>query len=93
MDIVRKGREGTDFTIQIVITHLSALLITIASGKLADLVGFKTLFLAESILAIAVLLSIKFLYRENLTDKINEGSVSLTEEALIKVDELHETGS
>lgn len=68
MDIVRKGREGTDFTIQIVITHLSGLLITIASGKLADMLSFRGLFIIESALAIAVLLSLPFLYREKIND-------------------------
>jgi MFS family permease len=66
MDIVRKGREGTDFTIQIVITHLSGILITIASGKLADILGFSGLFMIEAVLAILVLISIPFLYREKL---------------------------
>lgn len=33
---VRKGREGTDFTIQIVITHIGSLLVATASGKLAN---------------------------------------------------------
>ncbi|MGE5381830.1 MAG: MFS transporter [Omnitrophica WOR_2 bacterium] len=73
MDIVRKGREGTDFTIQIVITHLSALIITILSGKLADVLGFKGLFIIESVLAAMVLVGIPFLYREKINnDYLNE---------------------
>lgn len=48
MDIVRKGREGTDFTIQIVITHLSSMLIAIFSGKLGDIVGYRNVFLIET---------------------------------------------
>lgn len=44
MDIVRKGREGTDFTIQIVITHLSSLIIAVFSGKLGDITGYRGLF-------------------------------------------------
>lgn len=67
MDIVRPGREGTDFTLQIVITHLSGLLVTIASGKLADILGFQGLFIIESIMAALVILSIRFLYREPAT--------------------------
>jgi hypothetical protein len=39
MKIVRKGREGTDFTIQIVVTHLSSLIIAVSSGKIADAIN------------------------------------------------------
>jgi len=48
MDVVRKGREGTDFTIQIVITHLSSLIIAVMSGKIADITGYSGLFLIEA---------------------------------------------
>ncbi len=64
MDVVRKGREGTDFTLQIVITHISSMLIAIFSGKLADTIGYKGLFVAESILAFIVLLATLVLYKE-----------------------------
>lgn len=76
MDMVREGREGTDFTIQIVITHLSGLLITIASGKLADMLSFKGLFIIESVLATCVLVSIPFLYQEKINDHDNTASTS-----------------
>jgi predicted MFS family arabinose efflux permease len=52
MDIVRKGREGTDFTIQIVITHLSSLIIAVMSGKIGDLVGYTGLFGIEVLLCL-----------------------------------------
>jgi len=52
MDIVRKGREGTDFTIQIVITHLSSLIIAVLSGKLGDLLGYRNIFLLEMLMCI-----------------------------------------
>ncbi len=52
MDIVRKGREGTDFTIQIVITHLSSLVIAVLSGKLGDHLGYRGLFGIEILLGI-----------------------------------------
>lgn len=52
MDIVRKGREGTDFTIQIVITHLSSLIIAVLSGKLGDMIGYRNFFLMEVILCL-----------------------------------------
>lgn len=50
MDIVRKGREGTDFTLQIVITHLSSLIIAVFSGKLGDIVGYRGVFGIEVLL-------------------------------------------
>jgi predicted MFS family arabinose efflux permease len=52
MDIVRKGREGTDFTIQIVITHLSSLIIAVLSGKIGDITGYKGLFGIEALLSL-----------------------------------------
>ena len=52
MDIVRKGREGTDFTIQIVITHLSSLIIAVMSGKTGDLIGYSGLFGIEILLCL-----------------------------------------
>lgn len=51
MDWVRRGREGTDFTIQIVVTHLSSLLIAVFSGRLADRAGYDTLFTAGALAA------------------------------------------
>ncbi|MDZ7738045.1 MAG: MFS transporter [Bacteroidales bacterium] len=52
MDIVRKGREGTDFTVQIVITHLSGMLIAVFSGKVGDMLGYTGLFTLEAGLAL-----------------------------------------
>lgn len=51
MDCVRPGREGTDFTIQTVITHLSSMCVAILSGKLADIWGYQRLFCFEATLA------------------------------------------
>lgn len=59
MDAVRPQSSGTDFTVQIVITHLSSMLIAIFSGKLGDLIGYHRMFGVEtlmSVLAVAVLL-------------------------------------
>jgi len=50
MDTVRKGREGTDFTIQIVITHVGSLLVATASGKIAHEFGYSGLFTVEILL-------------------------------------------
>ena len=52
MDNVRVGREGTDFTVQTVITHISGLLISMLSGKVADLCGYHYLFLFETMLGL-----------------------------------------
>lgn len=64
MDKVRKNREGTDFTIQIVITHLSSLIIAVLSGKLADAIGYKSFFGIEGILCIIVAITAFFIYKE-----------------------------
>jgi MFS family permease len=94
MDIVRKGREGTDFTIQIVITHLSALLITIASGKLADHIGFKGLFVIESIMAAMILAGLPFLYREKLPDQGDNADDNFKSDVdLVEEGPMHKTGS
>lgn len=50
MDSVRTNREGTDFTLQIVITHLSSIIIAISSGKIGDTLGYKGIFGGEIIL-------------------------------------------
>jgi len=50
MDCVRHNREGTDFTFQIVITHLSSIIIAISSGKIGDSLGYKGIFTGEIIL-------------------------------------------
>ncbi|MEI6142799.1 MAG: MFS transporter [Mariniphaga sp.] len=62
MDMVRPGREGTDFTIQIVITHLSSLIIAVLSGKIADALSYSGLFLVEVVLAVATFMAVFFLY-------------------------------
>lgn len=68
MDNVRKGCEGTDFTLQIVITHLSSLIFAVASGKVADKVGYTNLFGAEALLSLLTLIVIAYAlyqYKEN----------------------------
>lgn len=58
MERVRPGREGTDFTLQIVITHLSSIIIAVSSGKIADVLGYSGLFIIESSIALAVFLMV-----------------------------------
>ncbi|MGL5318783.1 MAG: MFS transporter [Bacteroidales bacterium] len=63
MDRVREGREGTDFTIQTVITHLSSMLIAIGSGKFAQSFGYNNLFCLELILALLTVTYAIFAFR------------------------------
>ncbi|AHW59551.1 Predicted arabinose efflux permease, MFS family [Draconibacterium orientale] len=65
MHVVRKGREGTDFTIQIVITHLSGLIIAIMSGKVADALTYRGLFAIEIGLGILILALLPFIFRKS----------------------------
>ncbi len=65
MHVVRKGREGTDFTIQIVITHLSSLVIAIMSGKVADALTYRGLFAIEIGLGILILALLPFVFRKS----------------------------
>jgi predicted MFS family arabinose efflux permease len=64
MDCVREGREGTDFTIQTVITHFSGICIAMLSGKIADRVGYSNLFLFEFGLACLSLIYILTVFRK-----------------------------
>jgi predicted MFS family arabinose efflux permease len=60
MDVVRPGAAGTDFTMQIVITHISSLAIAVLSGKVAGAIGYQGLFAAEVLLGILTLLVILY---------------------------------
>lgn len=68
MDSVRDGREGTDFTIQIVVSHLSAMIITLISARIGDLFGYKGLFGSEW--AIAAVSFVFVLFYQPLSHKI-----------------------
>jgi predicted MFS family arabinose efflux permease len=71
MDIVRKGREGTDFTLQIVITHLSSLIIAVISGKMGDAFGYSGLFSIEIALCLLTFIILFYsLPRENKNESI-----------------------
>lgn len=62
MENVRPGREGTDFTVQTVLTHLSGLLVAILAGNLADHFGYNTLFLFQSAVALVSLLYVSLMF-------------------------------
>jgi predicted MFS family arabinose efflux permease len=64
MDRARKGREGTDFTIQTVIAQLSGIGIVTLSGKIAHNFGYSKLFLFEFGLACLSLIYILIIFRK-----------------------------
>lgn len=66
MDKVRKGSEGTDFTLQIVLTHLSSLIFAVISGKLADIIGYHYFFGVEVLLSVFTL-TLVFTLRNKVT--------------------------
>jgi len=64
MDFLRDGREGTDFTLQTVIAHLSSMLIAVCSGKVADILGYSELFLVEAGFAVISLVYILVFFKK-----------------------------
>lgn len=75
MNWVRSGREGTDFTIQIVLTHLSSLFMAVFSGRYADRTGYDGLFKLETILALVVFGTIIILYKSEVNNA-NSGEIT-----------------
>lgn len=65
MDVVRPGAGGTDFTMQIVITHLSSLIVAVNSGRVADAIGYQGLFAAEAGLGMLTLLIVLYVLPKN----------------------------
>lgn len=74
MNVVRSRREGSDFTVQIVITHLSSLLIAVFSGKIADLITYRGLFAIELGICVLILVLLPFIFKE----KFYENDLSRT---------------
>ena len=74
MDCVRKGFEGTDFTIQTVITHLSGIIMGVASGKIAAEITYKGLFAIEVCIATITLIFIisAFKWKEENEKKLQK---------------------
>ena len=62
MDKVREKSQGTDFTSQIVITHLSSLIIAVASGKIAHSIDYDGLYIFEIIMGIIALFMVTLNY-------------------------------
>ncbi len=68
MNVVRQQREGSDFTIQIVVTHLSSLVIAIFSGKIADAITYRGLFAIELAICVLILVLLPFIFKEKFYD-------------------------
>jgi MFS family permease len=60
MDRVRHCREGTDFTMQIVIVHLGSLIISVMSGKIAGGISYAALFAISLIMGVLTLLVVYY---------------------------------
>jgi len=68
MDRVRKGREGTDFTIQLVIAQLSGITFGALSGVFAQRFGYSNLFLVEFGFACLALFYILIVFRKKVEE-------------------------
>ena len=66
MDIVRKWREGTDFTVQIVINHLSSMIIAILSGKLGDKLGYTSFFGIEIVMCLVAFIVLFYYFKNSV---------------------------
>lgn len=55
MDFVREGREGTDFTVQVVIVHTSGALLAVVAGGVGQWLDYRGLCLIELALAVVTL--------------------------------------
>lgn len=65
MEAVRPSSAGTDFTSQIVITHLSSMIIAVFSGKIGDAIGYNGLFRYQVILSLFSILILLYVYPLN----------------------------
>ncbi len=69
MDRIRAGKAGTDFTLQIVITHLGSMILAVLSGKIAHVYGYSGLFLIEMFISIILIFALPHLYERELKVK------------------------
>lgn len=60
MDYVRAGREGTDFTIQVVLVHISGSLITLIAGVVGQWFDYRGLCITELALSLVTVWYIFF---------------------------------
>jgi len=64
MDKVRNGYEGTDFTLQTVITHLSGMVMAAVAGQVAGEFGYSNLFIFEAVIASISLIYILLVFKK-----------------------------
>jgi hypothetical protein len=76
MDCVRPGYEGTDFTIQTVITHLSGIIMGVCSGKIAAMITYRGLFVVEAGIAAVTLLFIVFAFKLKAPEEKDETRIT-----------------
>ena len=76
MDCVRPGFEGTDFTIQTVITHLSGIIMGVSSDKIAAMITYKGLFVVEMCIAAISLAFILFAFKLKAPKEQNETRIT-----------------
>lgn len=69
MDKVRPGFEGTDFTLQTVMTHLSGMIMAALAGKVAGEFGYANLFLFNAVIATISLIFILSVFRKDKKDE------------------------
>ena len=65
MDCVREGREGTDFTIQVVVVHFSSTLISLISGGVGEWLDYRGLYLIELAIALISLVYVVRVFKPN----------------------------
>ena len=71
MNRIRAGREGTDFTIQIVLAHIGSLFVAVLSGKLSHMLGYTGLYLAGLVMSVILLIVIPLFYKKTLQYEIS----------------------
>ena len=69
MDNVRGGREGTDFTIQVVTMHLGSLVMAVLSGKIAHNIHYSGLFVLETAIALCLLAYVLFYTNQKISQQ------------------------
>ncbi len=65
MDCARQGREGTDFTLQTVLSQLGSMIVAMLSGKVADMMGYEGMFGLQVVFATIALLYVFIAFRNN----------------------------
>ena len=65
MDCVREGREGTDFTVQVVVVHISSTLISLIAGGVGEWLDYRGLYIIELCIAVVSLVYVMRVFKPN----------------------------